>query len=184
MTVSGEAKAIELTPDDLVFVTNGSITESSTYGSHHEVAKPTKALGGSWNLWENLAAQSDDFGHPKVFYQDLPAESWFVSATATIKHPAIEPYIERLTHRDLHDGKVNTGGIITITDSNWMMSFAIHRQPHFKEQKKMRPLSGFTVFIPIVRAITSTRKLRSVQVKKSQKNGCTTLGYLLIKSRT
>lgn len=135
MTVSGEAKAIELTLDDLVFVTNGSITESSTYGSHHEVAKPTKALGGSWNLWENLAAQSDDFGHPKVFYQDLPAESWFVSATATIKHPAIEPYIERLTHRDLHDGKVNTGGIITITDSNWMMSFAIHRQPHFKEQK-------------------------------------------------
>ena len=49
----------------------------------------------------------------------------------------IEPYIERLTHRDLHDGKVNTGGIITITDSNWMMSFAIHRQPHFKEQKDL-----------------------------------------------
>lgn len=47
----------------------------------------------------------------------------------------IEAYIERLTHRDLHDGKVNIGGIITITDSNWMTSFTIHRQPHFKEQK-------------------------------------------------
>ncbi|GEE06893.1 hypothetical protein ScFU53_05340 [Streptococcus canis] len=35
----------------------------------------------------------------------------------------IEAYIERLTHRDLHDG----GEIITITDSNWMTSFTIHR---------------------------------------------------------
>lgn len=135
MTVAGQAEKRQLTPDDLVFVTNGSITESSTYGSHETAAKPNKDLGGSWNLWENLAAQSDDFGHPKKFYKNLPDKSWFVSATATIKNPAIEPYIERLTHRDLHDGKVNTGGIITITDSNWMMSFAIHRQPHFKEQK-------------------------------------------------
>lgn len=136
VTAKGEAKTITISQDDLVFVTNGSITESSTYGSHSEPAKMNKELGGSWNLWENLAAQSEDFGHPKVFYKDLPKESWFISATATIKNPALEPYIERLTHRDLHDGKVNTGGIITITDSNWMMSFAIHRQPHFKEQKE------------------------------------------------
>ncbi|KHD43379.1 oleate hydratase [Streptococcus hongkongensis] len=135
LTVAGQGKLIELTEDDLVFVTNGSITESSTYGSHHSVAKANKDLGGSWNLWENMAAQSEEFGRPKVFYNDLPAESWFISATATIKAPAIEPYIERLTNRDLHDGKVNTGGIVTIKDSNWMMSFAIHRQPHFKEQK-------------------------------------------------
>ncbi|WP_270220569.1 oleate hydratase, partial [Lactococcus lactis] len=67
---------------------------------------------------------------------NLPEKSWFVSATATIKTPEIEPYIERLTNRDLHDHKINTGGIITITDSNWMMSFAVHRQPHFKEQKE------------------------------------------------
>ncbi|WP_159565157.1 oleate hydratase [Streptococcus halichoeri] len=134
LTTGGQAETILLTENDLVFVTNGSITESTTYGSHDTIAKPNTQLGGSWNLWENLAAQSDDFGQPKVFYKDLPKESWFVSATATIKDPAIEPYIERLTHRDLHDGKVNTGGIVTVTDSNWMMSFAIHRQPHFKEQ--------------------------------------------------
>ncbi|PNY21454.1 Oleate hydratase [Streptococcus parauberis] len=136
LTVSGESKSIDLTENDLVFVTNGSITESTSYGSHDQIAKPNKDLGGSWNLWENLAAQSDDFGHPKVFYKDLPAESWFVSATATISNPLVEPYIERLTKRSLHDGKVNTGGIITVVDSNWLMSFAIHRQPHFKEQKE------------------------------------------------
>lgn len=135
LTVSGQHETRPLTANDLVFVTNGSITESTTYGNHFEPAPVTNEPGGSWQLWENLAAQSDEFGHPSVFYQDLPAKSWFVSATATIENTEIDPYIERLTKRDLHDGKINTGGIITITDSNWLMSFAVHRQPHFKTQK-------------------------------------------------
>lgn len=135
LTVSGQHETRPLTANDLVFVTNGSITESTTYGSHFEPAPVTNEPGGSWQLWETLAAQSDEFGHPSVFYQDLPAKSWFVSATATIENTEIDPYIERLTKRDLHDGKINTGGIITITDSNWLMSFAVHRQPHFKTQK-------------------------------------------------
>ncbi len=136
VTIDGTEQAIPLTADDLVFVTNGSITESSTYGSHHQAAPVSKELGGSWRLWQNLAAQSYEFGHPEVFCENLPDRSWFISATATIKVPEIEPYIERLTNRSLHDHKVNTGGIITITDSNWMMSFTIHRQPHFKTQKE------------------------------------------------
>ncbi|MHC8519202.1 oleate hydratase [Weissella confusa] len=136
VTIDGTEKTIPLMADDLVFVTNGSITESSTYGSHHQAAPVSKELGGSWRLWQNLAAQSDEFGHPEVFCENLPDRSWFISATATIKVPEIEPYIERLTNRSLHDHKVNTGGIITITDSNWMMSFTIHRQPHFKTQKE------------------------------------------------
>lgn len=127
---------VSLSRDDFVFVTNGSITESSTYGSHDKPAPISKELGGSWSLWKNLAEQSNDFGHPEVFYDNLPEKSWFVSATATIKSPEIDPYIERLTNRDLHDHKINSGGIITITDSNWLMSFAVHRQPHFKEQKE------------------------------------------------
>ena len=136
VTIDGTEQAIPLTADDLVFVTNGSITASSTYGSHHQAAPVSKELGGSWRLWQNLAAQSDEFGHPEVFCENLPDRSWFISSTATIKVPEIEPYIERLTNRSLHDHKVNTGGIITITDSNWMMSFTIHRQPHFKTHKE------------------------------------------------
>ncbi len=135
LTVDGEHQEIPLTPDDLVFVTNGSITESTTYGDHHTPAPETHEPGGSWTLWENLARQSADFGRPEVFYKNLPERSWFVAATATIKNTDVDPYIERLTKRDLHDHKVNTGGIITVTDSNWMLSFAVHRQPHFKEQK-------------------------------------------------
>lgn len=134
LTHEGEAQTIKLTDDDLVFVTNGSITESSTYGSHHQAAPVTHALGGSWRLWENLAQQSPAFGHPAVFCKNIPDRAWFVSATATLKNRALAPYIERLTKRDLYDHKVNTGGIVTVTDSNWELSWTIHRQPHFKDQ--------------------------------------------------
>ncbi|SFH56593.1 oleate hydratase [Pisciglobus halotolerans] len=140
LTKEGNTQEIPLTKDDLVFVTNGSITESSTQGDHYTPAPITHELGGSWNLWKNLAQQSPEFGHPEVFYKDLPDESWFVSATITWENFDIEPYISRLTQRKLRSGKVVTGGIVTIKDSNWMMSFAIHRQPHFKEQNDQQTI--------------------------------------------
>lgn len=135
ITRNGQGEEIPLTEKDLVFVTNGSITESSTQGNHHTPAPISHDLGGSWTLWKNLAKQSPEFGHPEVFYENLPEESWFVSATITWENDAIAPYIERLTQRKLRTGKIVSGGIITIKDSNWLMSFATHRQPHFKEQK-------------------------------------------------
>lgn len=61
-------KIKELTENDLVFVTNGSITESSTQGSPTQAAPKTSELGGSWKLWQNLAKQSEEFGHPDVFF--------------------------------------------------------------------------------------------------------------------
>lgn len=141
LTRAGKAEEIALTEKDLVFVTNGSITESSTEGDHHTPAPITHELGGSWNLWKNLAKQSAEFGHPEVFCDNLPDESWFVSATVTWENFDIEPYISRLTKRKLRTGKVVTGGIITIKDSNWMMSFATHRQPHFKEQEDQQTVT-------------------------------------------
>ncbi|MFS1015811.1 oleate hydratase [Enterococcus casseliflavus] len=138
---AGAIEEIPLSEDDLVFVTNGSITESSTQGDHYTPAPISKAPGGSWRLWKNLAAQSPEFGHPEVFYENLPEESWFVSATVTWQNFDVEPYLEKLTHRKLRTGRIVTGGIITIKDSNWMMSFATHRQPHFKEQKDQQTIT-------------------------------------------
>lgn len=128
-------RTVNLTEKDYVFVTNGSITESTTYGDHHTPAPPTDEPGGSWQLWDRLAAKSSAFGNPAVFYRNIPRAAWFVSATATVRNEIIESYIERLTKRPIHDGKVNSGGIITVTDSNWLISFAIHRQPHFPTQR-------------------------------------------------
>ena len=72
LTKEEKTQEISLSENDLVFVTNGSITESSTQGDHNTPAPITHELGGSWNLWKNLAKQSSEFGHPEVFYENLP----------------------------------------------------------------------------------------------------------------
>lgn len=130
----GHTQNIELSENDLVFVTNGSITESTTYGDNNHPAPATQELGGSWQLWKNLAAQSPEFGKPEKFCDNLPKESWFVSATLTTLDDKVAPYIEKISKRDPYAGKVVTGGIVTAKDSNWMMSYTLNRQPHFKAQ--------------------------------------------------
>lgn len=59
-----------------------------------------KDIGGSWNLWRNLAKQSPEFGNPEKFYKDLPDKSWFVSATVTTNNKTVIEAIERLCKRD------------------------------------------------------------------------------------
>ncbi|GGG98400.1 oleate hydratase [Staphylococcus pragensis] len=132
----GQLETITLTPNDFVFMTNGSITESSTYGDNDTPASPDHQPGGSWNLWRNLAKQSPEFGYPEKFYQDLPDKSWFVSATVTTNNKTIIDTIERICKRNPLSGKTVTGGIITVNDSNWQMSFTINRQQQFKTQPK------------------------------------------------
>ena len=134
--VNGEPVVRELTEDDLVFVTNGSITASTTYGNNDTSAPVSKELGGAWQLWKNLAKQDERFGRPEVFCENLPDQSWFVSATTTVTDKRVAEYIEKICKRDPYAGKVVTGGIVTARDSNWMLSFTLNRQPHFKSQSK------------------------------------------------
>ncbi|MFJ7980981.1 oleate hydratase [Lysinibacillus xylanilyticus] len=133
---NGVKKNIELTENELVFVTNGSITESTTYGDNNTPAPVSADLGGSWSLWKNIASQDSEFGKPEKFCDNLPEESWFVSATLTTLDDRVAPYIEKISKRDPYAGKVVTGGIVTATDSNWMLSYTLNRQPHFKNQPK------------------------------------------------
>ncbi len=131
---NGNAESIKLTINDLVFVTNGSITESSTYGDNDTPAPPTDELGGSWTLWKNLARQSPEFGNPDKFCQNIPKKVGLFSATSTTNNKEIIDTIESICKRDPLAGKTVTGGIITINDSAWQMSFTINRQQQFKDQ--------------------------------------------------
>jgi len=58
----GKTETISTTADDLVFVTNGSMTESSTVGSMTEPAILDRGEGGCWTLWKNIAAKDPSFG--------------------------------------------------------------------------------------------------------------------------
>ncbi|WP_374285174.1 oleate hydratase [Lactococcus sp.] len=134
--VNGNKESIDLSENDLLFVTNGSITESSTYGTNETPAPVSEDPGNSWKLWETLAEKDAAFGKPSKFYKDLPKESWYVSATITVLDDEIAKYIEKISKRSPYAGKVVTGGIVHAEDSNWKLSYTINRQPHFKDQPK------------------------------------------------
>ena len=133
----GREDAIDLTDNDLVFITNGGCVENSAYGSQNEPAAFNKTIreGGGWDMWRKIAAQDPSFGHPDKFCSD-PEQSNWMSATVTTLDHRIVPYIEKICKRDPFSGKVVTGGIVTARDSGWLLSWTINRQPQFRNQQK------------------------------------------------
>lgn len=130
---NGNDEEIELTENDLVFVTNGSIVDNSTFGNDEKPANIDLSEGNSWKLWKNIAVQDKSFGNPEKFCGSVGESKW-ESATVTTLDKRIPEYIEKISKRDPFSGKVVTGGIVTIKDSNWLMSWTVNRQPHFKSQ--------------------------------------------------
>ncbi len=132
---NGQEESIDLMEDDFVFITNGSCTENSTLGDDNTAPKFNQTAGGCWELWRNIAKQDAVFGHPDKFCTNLKETNW-ESATITTLDQKIPPYIEKICKRDPFSGKVVTGGIITVKDSKWLLSYTLNRQPHFKDQPK------------------------------------------------
>lgn len=46
------------------------------------------------------------------------------------------PYIEKICKRDPFSGKVVTGGIVTVKDSSWLMSYTSTASPISKSSQK------------------------------------------------
>ena len=131
----GKTETIDLTENDLVFVTNGSCTEESALGANDRAPDLNiqPGAGASWELWKNIAVQHPSFGRPEKFCSDIEATKW-ESATVTLLDDRIAEYVESICGRDPYAGKVVTGGIVTVKDSAWLMSWTFNRQPHFKAQ--------------------------------------------------
>ncbi|WP_270468134.1 oleate hydratase [Catenibacterium mitsuokai] len=135
-------QSIPLTADDLVFITNGCCTDTSSYGDQThapDLSHIVSGQGESWDLWKNIAKQAkhDEYGHPDVFCSDTEATNW-MSATVETSNEDIIQHIMNICKRDPRAGKVTTGGIVTVKDSvnNWFLSWTINRQPQFRSQNK------------------------------------------------
>ena len=130
-------ESIDLTENDMVFITNGGCVENSTLGSQNSPAAYNTEIkkGGGWDMWRKIAAQDPSFGHPDKFCYDPEQTNW-MSATVTTLDNRIPAYIQDICKRDPFSGKVVTGGIVTAKDSNWLLSWTFNRQPHFKNQPK------------------------------------------------
>lgn len=138
----GKEQTIDLVEDDLVIITNGCCTDTSCYGDQNtapDLSGIHAGCGESWDLWKNIAGQAlhGEYGNPEKFCSDPEATNW-MSATIATSDEEIIRHIINVCHRDPREGKVTTGGIVTVKDSteNWYLSWTINRQPQFKAQDK------------------------------------------------
>lgn len=134
-TEKGLSGGVDLGPDDLLFMTIGSLTENSDDGDHHTPAKLNEGPAPAWDLWRRIAAKDPAFGNPDVFGGHIQETKW-ESATVTTLDARIPQYIQKICKRDPFSGKVVTAGIVTVKDSSWLLSWTVSRQPHFKQQPK------------------------------------------------
>jgi oleate hydratase len=138
----GVAASAGVGPDDLVFVTNGSMTAASSFGSMTAPAKLEAESGGSWTLWETLAAKHEGFGRPAAFDSHIDDSKW-LSFTVTLTDPTFFDLMEAFT-----GNAAGTGGLVTFTDSNWLMSVVLAHQPHFIGQPSgVQVFWGYGLFI-------------------------------------
>ena len=134
---AGETSTIGLTENDLLFITNGGCVESCTMGAQDKAAgfDPTIKPGNGWDLWKKIAAQDPAFGNPEKFCSDPEHSNW-ESATITTLDDKIPQYIQKICKRDPFSGHTVTGGIVTVKDSNWLLSWTLNRQQQFRDQPK------------------------------------------------
>ncbi|OHT19136.1 oleate hydratase [Edaphosphingomonas haloaromaticamans] len=136
----GKDAAIPVGPKDLVFAITGSMTEGTAYGDMDtapvlERGRHDPGDESDWALWKNLAKKSPVFGKPEKFYGDIDRSMW-ESVTLTCWPSPFVDKLKELSVNDPYSGKTVTGGVITFTDSNWVLSFTCNRQPHFPTQPK------------------------------------------------
>lgn len=136
--VGDKDQMIDVGDKDVVFALTGSMTEGTAYGDmdhapHLERGRTDPGPDSDWALWQNLAQKSPVFGKPQKFYGDIDRSMW-ESATLTCKPSPLVERLKQLSVNDPYSGKTVTGGIITFTDSNWVMSVTCNRQPHFPGQ--------------------------------------------------
>ena len=135
----GKRGGRDVTENDLVLITNGSAVENTAWGDHHTPAKWNRDIqeGSIWAMWRNIAAQDPAFGRPDKFCAHTDKTSYESACIRTLDDK-IPPYIERICQRDpsKFDWKPITGGLVTVRDSNWMLSWNVERNPHFRNAPK------------------------------------------------
>jgi oleate hydratase len=124
------AQRLALTRDDLVFFTNGSLTQNSTMGDTKSAPKLDRetANRGCFTVWEQLAARDPKFGRPARFISDIEKSNWMSFFPTITGDPTFYEYMEKKT-----GNKAGTGGAITIVDSSWKISFVLYGR-YFPDQ--------------------------------------------------
>ncbi|KAJ3322741.1 hypothetical protein HDV06_002792 [Boothiomyces sp. JEL0866] len=128
----GKNDTIQVSLDDLVFTTLGSLTAGSAVGTHTEAPKfdfESCKNDPTWILWSDIAKRQPDFGRPEKFFKDSRA-SCFESFSVTLKDGG--KLLQRIV--EWSGNKPGTGALVTFPKSSWFFSIVVPFQPHFKDQ--------------------------------------------------
>ena len=121
---------IAVASDDIVLVTTGSQAADMAPGKMDEPPGPPPHPGQSWALWKTLAGKHKGFGNPDAFFGDARiADSRWVTFTVTTTGTEFLDEITNLTHSG-----TGSGGLLTLQDSNWIISLSIFEQPEVLSQ--------------------------------------------------
>jgi oleate hydratase len=124
------ARWVDVTSDDLVFVTTGSQAADLSAGTMDAPPPSPPHPGRSWALWKTLAEKQKGFGNPDVFFgTPRIADSRWVTFTVTTTGKQFLDEITNLTHSG-----AGTGGLLTLKDSPWVISLSIFDQPEVLSQ--------------------------------------------------
>ncbi len=131
MVQDGKEKNVEVRPEDIVIVTPGSMVANASFGTNDSPAQVNTSPQqcGSWALWESLSKKRKDvFRDPSVFTGHVD-ESEFISFTATQTDPLFFQLVEKLSGNE-----PGRNGIISVPESNWMLTFILNHQPYYQNQ--------------------------------------------------
>jgi oleate hydratase len=124
------ATQVDVASNDIVLVTTGSQAADMSAGTMDMAPGPPLHPGRSWALWEKLAKKHKGFGNPGVFFgDDKISDSRWVTFTVTTTGKEFLDEITNLTHSG-----AGSGGLLTLKDSNWVISLSIFDQPEVLSQ--------------------------------------------------
>ncbi|HEY1452559.1 MAG TPA: oleate hydratase [Roseiarcus sp.] len=130
---NGGTSSVAVAPEDIVLVTTGSQAADRSTGTMTVAPGAPPNPGQSWALWSRLAQGRRDFGNPdKYFGAPRIGDSQWVTFTVTTTGGE---FVERTT-KLLGGVEPGCGGLQTLRDSGWVISFSIFHQPEVLGQPK------------------------------------------------
>ena len=119
---------IQIDEDDLVFDTNGSITDSTSIGDLDTPVREDLRYAPSAALWKQAAEHFPALGDPDKFFDDRSQSEWLSFTITTDNHLLLDE-VARIT-------KQKPGNALnTWVDSRALLSIVVHHQPHYGAQK-------------------------------------------------
>jgi oleate hydratase len=121
---------VTVDPNDLAFVTLGSIGAGAVIGTNTVPPDVPSSIAhdGSWSLWHNLSQKTPKFGNPSNFSTHIE-DSRLQTFTVTTKDTEFFDQISQLTHN-----LPGSQPVLSLADTRWLVSLDIPRQPVFHGQ--------------------------------------------------